>query len=194
MPSTRIALFASGTGSNARVLIDRFRAHPADGVAPVLLLSNRATAGALTMAAERGMPTLVVSKADWRDGTEVLRALEAYQIDLIVLAGFLWLVPPYLVAAYPDRIVNIHPALLPDYGGRGMYGRHVHEAVKQAGETESGITIHYVNENYDEGSIIFQAAVRLDPDDSPAKIAERVLRLEHANYWRVVRDLARQRT
>jgi phosphoribosylglycinamide formyltransferase-1 len=192
--ATRIAIFVSGGGSNARVMIDRFREHPEDKVEVVLLVSNRATAGALTMAAERGMPTLVVNREDWKGGDELLRALETYRVDWIVLAGFLWLVPRYLVKTFPDRIVNIHPALLPDYGGKGMYGRHVHEAVKAAGETESGITIHYVNENYDEGNVIFQAAVRLDPEDTPEQIAERVLRLEHANYWRVVRRLVNQRT
>ncbi len=187
--SKRIAILVSGTGSNARVMIDRFQAHPEDGVEVVLLISNKATAGALSMAAERGVPSLVVNRGDWNAGAEWLTALEAYAVDLIVLAGFLWLIPPYLVHAYPGRIVNIHPALLPKYGGKGMYGHHVHEAVKAAGDLESGITIHYVNENYDEGSIIYQAAVRLDPDDSPAQIAERVLRLEHGNYWRIVREL-----
>lgn len=141
------------------------------------------------MAAERDLPTLVVQRAEWKEGQELLRALDAYDIDLIVLAGFLWLIPAYLVHAYPNKIVNIHPALLPKYGGKGMYGRHVHEAVRAAGEVESGITIHYVNENYDEGSIIYQAAVRLDPEDTAEVIADRVLRLEHGNYWRVVRGL-----
>jgi phosphoribosylglycinamide formyltransferase-1 len=185
----RIALLVSGTGSNARVMIDRFQQHPKDGVEVVLLISNKATAGALSMAAERGVPTLVVRRSEWAEGEELLRALEAYRVDLIVLAGFLWLIPAYLVKAYPNKIVNIHPALLPKYGGKGMYGRHVHEAVKAAGDLESGITIHYVNENYDEGSIIYQAAVRIDAEDSAEKIAERVLRLEHGNYWRVVRGL-----
>ncbi|WP_116126199.1 phosphoribosylglycinamide formyltransferase [Lewinella sp. IMCC34183] len=187
--SKRIAIFVSGGGSNARVMIDRFQAYPEDGVQAVLLVSNKASAGGLTVAAERGVPSLVVKRSDWASGGELLRALEEYKVDLIVLAGFLWLIPPYLVQAYPKRIVNIHPALLPQYGGKGMYGKHVHAAVKEAGETESGITIHYVNENYDEGSIIYQAAVRLDPDDSPEQIAERVLRLEHGNYWRIVREL-----
>lgn len=187
----RIAILVSGAGSNARIMIDRFQSHPKDGVKPVLLISNKATAGALTVAAERGVPSLVVNKADWKDSKELLRALEAYRIDLIVLAGFLWLVPKYLVEAYPDRIINIHPALLPKYGGKGMYGRHVHEAVKANGDLESGITIHYVNERYDEGSVIFQATVRLDAGDTAEEIAERVLRLEHGNYWRVVRGLAK---
>lgn len=187
-----IAILATGTGSNARVMIDRFKAHPEDGVEVVVLISNKATAGALSMAAERGVPTLVVRRADWADGTELLRALKVLQVDLIVLAGFLWRIPDYLVEAYPNKIVNIHPALLPNYGGKGMYGRHVHEAVKAAGDLESGITIHYVNENYDEGSIIYQAAVRLDADDTAERIAERVLRLEHEHYWQVVRDLAQR--
>ena len=171
-------------------MIDRFRAHPEDGVEVVLVVSNKATAGGLTMAAERGIPTLVVRRADWKQGEELLRGLRGFAVDLIVLAGFLWLIPPYLVKAFPNKIINIHPALLPKYGGKGMYGRHVHEAVRAAGEVESGITIHYVNERYDEGNIIYQAAVRLDPEDTAEQIAERVLRLEHGNYWRVVRDLA----
>ena len=187
--SKRIAIFISGGGSNARIMIDRFQTHPEDGVEVVLLVSNKASAGGLTIAAERGIPSLVVKRTDWSSGEELLAALKAYSVDLIVLAGFLWLIPSYLVQAYPKKIVNIHPALLPKYGGKGMYGKHVHKAVKAAGETESGITVHYVNENYDEGDIIFQAAVRLDPGDSPEQIAERVLRLEHGNYWRVVRDL-----
>ena len=170
-------------------MIDRFRTHPEDGVEVVLVVSNKATAGGLTMAAERGIPTLVVRRADWKQGEELLRGLRGFAVDLIVLAGFLWLIPPYLVKAFPNKIINIHPALLPKYGGKGMYGRHVHEAVRAAGEVESGITIHYVNERYDEGNIIYQAAVRLDPEDTAEQIAERVLRLEHGNYWRVVRDL-----
>ncbi|MGB3801775.1 MAG: phosphoribosylglycinamide formyltransferase [Lewinella sp.] len=187
--SKRIAIFVSGGGSNARVMIDRFQAHPDDGVEVVLLVSNKASAGGLMVAAERGVPSLVVKRKDWKSGDELLQALEAYRVDIIVLAGFLWLIPGYLVRAYPKKIVNIHPALLPKYGGKGMYGRHVHEAVKAAGDGESGITIHYVDENYDEGAIIFQAAVRLDAEDTPEQIAERVLRLEHGNYWRVVRGL-----
>jgi phosphoribosylglycinamide formyltransferase-1 len=186
----RLALFVSGTGSNARVIIDRFQAHPEDGVEIALLISNKADAGALTMAAERGVATLVLKRNSFYETTELLDHLQEFKVDFIALAGFLWLVPAYLVRAYPQRILNIHPALLPDYGGKGMYGSHVHKAVKANGEVESGITIHYVNEHYDEGDVVFQAAVRLDPDDSAAKIAERVLRLEHGNFWRVIRRLA----
>jgi len=187
----KLALFVSGTGSNARTIIDRFQAHPEDGVEVALLVSNKADAGALLMAAERGVPTLVVRRDAFRNTTELLDDLAAFEVDFIALAGFLWLIPPYLVRAFPDRMLNIHPALLPDYGGKGMYGANVHRAVKANGETESGITIHYVNEHYDEGGTVFQAAVRLDPDDTPEQIAERVLRLEHGNYWRVIRQIAR---
>lgn len=184
-----LALFVSGTGSNARVIIDRFQAHPQDGVSVGLLISNKPTAKALQMAAERGIPTLVLNRKDFYETEDLLAQLDRFQIDFIALAGFLWLIPGYLVKAFPRRILNIHPALLPDYGGKGMYGANVHRAVKANGETESGITIHYVNEHYDEGDIVFQAAVRLDPEDSPEKIAERVLRLEHGNFWRVIKDL-----
>ncbi|OAV43330.1 phosphoribosylglycinamide formyltransferase [Lewinella sp. 4G2] len=185
----KLALFVSGGGSNARVIIDRFQAHPEEGVEVVLLVSNKATAPALTMAAERNIPTLVIKRAEFRDTTNLLGHLENFGVDFIALAGFLWLVPAYLVNAFPDRILNIHPALLPNYGGKGMYGANVHRAVKANGELESGITIHYVNERYDEGNTVYQAATRLDPDDTPEQIAERVLRLEHGNYWRVIRGL-----
>ncbi|MBC6995684.1 phosphoribosylglycinamide formyltransferase [Neolewinella lacunae] len=186
----KLALFVSGTGSNARVIIDRFRAHPEDGVEVVLLVSNKATAGALLMAAERDVPTLVLDREEFYGGTTLLNDLARFGVDFIALAGFLWLVPAYLVAAFPQRIVNIHPALLPAYGGKGMYGERVHRAVKANGEAESGITIHYVNEHYDEGDTLFQAAVRLEEHDTPAEIAALVLRLEHANYWRVLKKLA----
>jgi phosphoribosylglycinamide formyltransferase-1 len=186
----RLALFVSGTGSNARTIIDRFQAHPEDGVEVVLLVSNKANAGALLMAAERNVPTLVLKRDGFNNSEALLDDLRHFNVDFIALAGFLWLIPAYLVKAFPNRMLNIHPALLPDYGGKGMYGANVHRAVKANGETESGITIHYVNEKYDEGNTVFQAAVRLDPEDTPEKIAERVLRLEHGNYWRVIRSLS----
>lgn len=190
--SMKLALFVSGTGSNARTIIDRFQAHPEDGVEVALLVSNKPTAKALLMAAERNVPTLVLNRKEFYETEHLLQQLAAFEVDFIALAGFLWLIPPYLVKAFPQRMLNIHPALLPDYGGKGMYGANVHRAVKAHGEKESGITIHYVNEAYDEGDYVFQAAVRLEDDDSPEKIAERVLRLEHANYWRVLRELARE--
>lgn len=158
----------------------------------VLLVSNKPTAKALLMAAERNIPTLVLERKAFYESEQLLETLADFGVDFVALAGFLWLVPPYLVKAFPQRMLNIHPALLPDYGGKGMYGANVHRAVKADGATESGITIHYVNEAYDEGHAVFQAAVRLDPTDDPQQIAARVLRLEHANYWRVLRQLARQ--
>ena len=184
-----LALFVSGTGSNARVIIDRFQAQPEYGITVKLVVSNKATAAALAMATERGVPTLVLERKRFRETDELLHQLTHFEVDFIALAGFLWLVPTYLVKAFPKRIVNIHPALLPDYGGKGMYGANVHRAVKANGEEESGITIHYVNEHYDEGAIIYQAATRLEPTDTPEGIAKRVLCLEHANYWRVLRTL-----
>ena len=188
-PARRIVLFVSGTGSNARVMIDRFQDHPDDGVAVVLLVSNRASAPALLMAAERGIPTLVIDRPYFYGSEQIVADLAHFRPDYLVLAGFLWLVPAYLVRAFPDRIVNIHPALLPKYGGKGMYGAHVHRAVHAAGEAESGITIHYVNERYDEGAYIRQERVALDPEDSPEEIGRKVLGLEHRWYWEVVRAL-----
>ena len=185
-----LAIFVSGSGSNARTIIDRFQAHPEYGITVVLLVSNKATAGALMIAAERDVPSLVVKRDAFYQSEELLADLKFFDVDFIALAGFLWLIPPYLIEAFPNQMLNIHPALLPAYGGKGMYGPNVHRAVKANGETESGITIHYVNEAYDEGDYVFQAAVRLDAEDTPEQIAERVLRLEHGNYWRVLRRLA----
>ncbi len=185
-----LAIFVSGSGSNARTIIDRFQAHPEYGITVVLLVSNKATAGALMIAAERDVPSLVVKRDAFYQSEELLADLKFFDVDFIALAGFLWIIPPYLIEAFPNQMLNIHPALLPAYGGKGMYGPNVHRAVKANGETESGITIHYVNEAYDEGDYVFQAAVRLDAEDTPEQIAERVLRLEHGNYWRVLRRLA----
>ncbi|MTB53744.1 phosphoribosylglycinamide formyltransferase [Lewinella sp. W8] len=186
----RLAIFVSGTGSNARMIIDRFRERPEAGVEVALVVSNKPGAGALAMATERGIPTLVLQRKSFYETEDLLAQLEHFGVNFIVLAGFLWLIPSYLVRAFPRRMLNVHPALLPAYGGKGMYGIHVHRAVKAAGDPESGMTIHYVNEHYDEGDIVYQAAVRLDPDDSPEDIAARVLRLEHANYWRVIARIA----
>jgi phosphoribosylglycinamide formyltransferase-1 len=183
----RIAIFASGTGSNARKIIEYFQ-NKTD-ITVSLVLSNKATAPVLDMARDHQVDTLTLARNTFYESEQLLDQLHHYAIDFIVLAGFLWLVPPYLVQAYPRKIVNIHPALLPKYGGKGMYGHFVHEAVKKAGETESGMTIHYVNEHYDEGDIIFQASCRLQPDDDPETIAKRVLRLEHEHFAPVVEQL-----
>ena len=141
------------------------------------------------MAEENGVETLVVDRQEFYQSHSLLRALEFRAIDFIVLAGFLWLVPSYLVAAYRGRMVNIHPALLPGYGGKGMYGKHVHQAVKAAGDAESGMTVHYVNEKYDDGDIIFQARCPLSPDDSADEIARKVLQLEHRYFAPVIEKL-----
>jgi phosphoribosylglycinamide formyltransferase-1 len=182
-----IAIFASGTGSNARRIIEYFE-NKAD-IDVKLVISNKPTAPVLDMARSHGINTLTLDRKRLYETEGLLEQLHQYQIDFIVLAGFLWLVPPYLVRAYPGKIVNIHPALLPKYGGHGMYGHHVHEAVKRAGDLESGLTIHFVNEAYDEGDIIFQASCRLHAEDSPEEIAKRVLRLEHEHFAPVIEQL-----
>ncbi|HMN90719.1 MAG TPA: phosphoribosylglycinamide formyltransferase [Saprospiraceae bacterium] len=182
-----IAIFASGTGSNAAKIVAYFRNNPHIQVR--LIVSNRSEAPVLNMARAAGIETLVVWKHEFYDTQNLLQILHARQIVFIALAGFLWLIPDYLVRAYPQRIVNIHPALLPRYGGKGMYGRHVHEAVKAAGESESGITIHYVNERYDEGDIIFQKKCILEPNDTSEDIAHKVQALEHRYFAPLIEQL-----
>lgn len=179
-----IAVFASGTGSNARKLIEYFKQSPLGRVS--LVVSNKANAGVLDIAREHGVETALITRAGFYESDDFLQVLREKKIDFIVLAGFLWLVPAWLVKAYRGRIVNIHPALLPKYGGKGMYGIHVHEAVVAAGEKESGITIHQVNEHYDEGDTIFQARCPVLPDDTAADLAKRVLALEHRHFPEVV--------
>jgi phosphoribosylglycinamide formyltransferase-1 len=182
-----IAIFASGSGSNARRIMEHFRNSDVGRV--VLVVCNRKNAGVISIAAEFGISVQMIDRNMFYESEELLDILQRYNTDFIALAGFLWLIPAYMVKSYPGRIVNIHPALLPKYGGHGMYGHHVHEAVKEAGERESGPTIHYVNEHYDEGDIIFQASCLLDPDDSPDDIARKVLALEHEHYPRVIESL-----
>jgi phosphoribosylglycinamide formyltransferase-1 len=182
-----IAIFASGTGSNARKIVEYFANNPHIHVR--LIVSNRAKAPVLAMATDHGIATQLLTRQAFYESEDILATLRAYDIDLIVLAGFLWLVPTYLVQAYDRRIINIHPALLPDYGGKGMYGMHVHRAVKAAGEPESGMTIHYVNAQYDEGDIIFQARCALRSEDSPEEIAAKVLRLEHRHFAPTIEQL-----
>lgn len=182
-----IAIFASGTGSNARKIVEHFEHQ--DDFSVSLVVSNKATAPVLDMAREKDIDTLVISRAYFYESEDILKILNKYSIDFVVLAGFLLLVPQYLVRAFERRMVNIHPALLPKYGGRGMYGMRVHRAVCEAGEQESGITIHYVNEQYDSGSIVFQAKCLLDPGDTPEMIANKVLQLEHRYFPQVIEKL-----
>lgn len=184
---TNIAIFASGGGSNAQKIMEHFKNSATGKVA--LVVSNKKQAGVLAIAESYHVPTLLIDRPTFYESEEILLILKKYNIEFIALAGFLWLAPGYLVKAFPRKIVNIHPALLPKYGGKGMFGMHVHEAVKAAGETESGITIHYVNENYDEGDVILQATCPLLPDDDAATIAHKVLTLEHANFPKTIEKL-----
>ena len=180
----KIAIFASGAGSNAAKIIGYFQSHPKIEVS--LVVCNKPTAGVLDVAASAGIPTLLIEKENFFRGTAYLGELREYGISFIVLAGFLWKIPVALVQAYPGRIINIHPALLPKYGGKGMYGQFVHEAVVQAKETHTGITIHYVDEFYDHGQVIFQEKVALTPEDTPETVAQKVHRLEHEHFPRII--------
>jgi phosphoribosylglycinamide formyltransferase-1 len=182
-----IAILASGAGSNAQKIIEYFSNRM--DISVHLIISNKKDAGVLSIAKLSGISSLVISKDSFYQSTDLLVALEKHEIDFIVLAGFLWLIPAYLIHNYPDRMVNIHPALLPKYGGKGMYGHFVHEAVHEAKELFSGITIHYVNEKYDEGSIVFQEKCEISPLDQPLDIAKKVQLLEHTYYPVVIDQL-----
>ncbi|WP_195533230.1 phosphoribosylglycinamide formyltransferase [Bacteroides finegoldii] len=182
-----IAIFASGSGSNTENIIRYFRKSEAIQVS--LVLSNRSDAYVLERAHRLGVPCNVFPKEDWMAGDEILAVLQEYHIDFVVLAGFLVRVPDLLLHAYPNKIINIHPALLPKFGGKGMYGDRVHEAVVAAGEKESGITIHYINERYDEGNTVFQTACPVLPTDSPEDVAKKVHALEYEHFPRVIERL-----
>ena len=183
-----LAIFASGGGSNARAIINYF-AKEASEIRVTLIVSNKKDAGVLSIAQENGIAAIVIDKTTFYETTVLLDELKASNIEYIVLAGFLWLIPAYLVDNYDKRMLNIHPALLPKFGGKGMYGHHVHEAVKAAGEIESGPTIHWVTKNYDEGTIVFQAKTGLAPSDSPVEIARKVLELEHKHFPKVIEQV-----
>ena len=180
----RIAVFASGSGTNAEQIFKYFKNHPRIEVG--LLLSNRPDAYALERAKNHHVKTLVFTRQQFNDAELIAGTLKDAGITHIVLAGFLWLVPEYLLKAFPNRIINIHPALLPKYGGKGMYGSKVHEAVKASGDLETGITIHLVNSNYDEGKILFQGRCPLLKDQSPEEIAACVHKLEYEHYAPVI--------
>lgn len=183
----RIAIFASGTGSNATKIVEHFTGRTDITVA--IVLSNRPTAKVLEMAASNNIATRVFDRATFYDSEVVADELEALNIDLIALAGFLWLIPTYFLQRFPNKLVNVHPALLPKFGGKGMYGMNVHKAVVAAGETESGPTFHYVNERFDEGEIIFQAKCAVASTDTPEQVAANVLKLEHAHFASVLEKL-----
>ena len=183
----RIVIFASGSGSNAENIITFFREKPEVNIAAVL--TNKQTATVLDRCERLHVPAFYFNKTAFKDSDTVVQMLKGLQADLIVLAGFLWKIPSNLIDAFPDKIVNIHPALLPKYGGKGMYGERVHRAVKENKELETGITIHYVNENYDEGAIIFQAKTDVVPTDDANSIAQKVHQLEYEHFPKVIEKL-----
>lgn len=184
---TNIAILASGNGSNAQRISEYFAGHPS--VKVKLILCNKPDAYVLTRASMLGIPGMIFTRKSFYETNEVLEWLKQDEISFIVLAGFLWLIPKNILDAYQGRIVNIHPALLPKYGGKGMYGGKVHEAVIKARERESGISIHYVNEHYDEGDIIFQAKCPVIPADTPESLASRIHELEYQHYPRVIEGI-----
>jgi phosphoribosylglycinamide formyltransferase-1 len=183
----KIVIFASGGGSNTIKIFEHFEQKSIAEIS--LIVSNKASAGILTNAVVVNIPKLVINRRDFYESTQLAETLLSNEIDLIVLAGFLWKIPPYLIDAFPNKIINIHPALLPKYGGKGMYGMHVHQAVFNHKDHTSGMTIHYVNEQYDEGSIIFQATCDVSEADSAKEIARRVLVLEHQYYPQIVEQV-----
>lgn len=183
-----IAIFASGNGSNAENIITFFQENP--GLAEVsLVICNKPEAGVIARATRLGVPVKVLPAAEIRNPEIILPILEEHSIDMIVLAGFLLMIPSFITEKYEGHIVNIHPSLLPAYGGKGMYGRYVHEAVIAAGEKKTGITIHAVTEKYDEGAIIFQASIDVLPDDTPATLEARIHNLEREHFPRIIAGL-----
>lgn len=184
-----IAIFASGTGSNAQKIIEHFEG---SSLAQVnLVISNKPKAKVLDKAKDFGVPTHVINRQGFYHSNEVVDLLKQHQTDLVVLAGFLWLVPQNLIEAFPQQMINIHPALLPKYGGKGMYGMKVHQAVVDNQEPETGITIHYVNEHYDEGKAIFQKSCVVAPQDTAEMVAKKVQLLEHEHFPKVVEELVK---
>jgi phosphoribosylglycinamide formyltransferase-1 len=182
--TTQIAIFASGAGSNAQKIIHYFRNHPSVQVA--LVVCNRPSAGVLTIAQQENMPFVILEKEKFFSPNHLLDMLHEKKIDFLVLAGFLWMLPVEVVRAYPKKIINIHPALLPKYGGRGMYGDHVHQAVIDNKEPESGITIHYADEVYDHGQIILQAKCLVPEHETVERLAARIHVLEHRNFSKTI--------
>jgi len=179
-----LAIFASGTGTNAEKLLAYFEHHAAINIA--LVVTNNAEAGVVSIAKKYCKEVFLINKKQLFDEGFILVNFKKKRIDFIVLAGFLLKIPEYLIASYPQRIINIHPALLPNYGGRGMYGMHVHKAVVANAEKQTGISIHWVNEHYDEGEILFQTSCDITAEDSPETVAQKVHELEHKHFAPVV--------
>ncbi len=183
----RIVILASGNGSNAQRITEYF-ANNSD-VEVVAFLTNKTTAKVLERAKKLQIPAFSFNRVAFSDSDAVIRLLQSLHPSMIVLAGFLWKIPSAMVEAFPNKIINIHPALLPKYGGKGMYGNHVHQAVKDNNEPETGITIHYVNEHYDEGTIIHQAKVAIEPSDTVEGIASKIHQLEYEHFPRIIEKL-----
>lgn len=185
MKPFRLAVFASGSGSNAERIATYFAQHTSIEV--VLFVTNVPNAGVIARGHRLGIPTLVINRSIYRSH-QLVDLLQSWGVNRIILGGFLWLIPPHLLQAFPNGLINIHPALLPKFGGKGMWGHHVHEAVVAAKETHSGITIHLVNEHYDEGQILFQAKCDLSPEDQPGDVAAKVQALEYQFFPQVIED------
>jgi phosphoribosylglycinamide formyltransferase 1 len=183
----RMVIFASGSGTNMERIASVFASD--SEIEITLVICNKPGAGVIARAEKAGIPVRMIDRASFYETDKLTLELLSLKTDLIVLAGFLWLVPQHLLSAFPGRIINIHPALLPKYGGKGMYGEKVHEAVVSAGEKESGITIHFVNEHYDSGDIVFQKAFKLHPDETPATLAQRIHTLEYEHFPKVIEQL-----
>jgi phosphoribosylglycinamide formyltransferase-1 len=182
-----IAIFASGEGTNAQRIIDHFKNSDKANVA--LVVSNKASANVLKRAQNEGILTYVLDRVGFYEGSDAIEMLKAAKIDLIVLAGFLWMIPDSLIRAFPKKIINIHPALLPKFGGKGMFGMNVHKSVIESKEEESGISIHYVNEHYDEGEIISQHKCGISESDTPELLAQKIQQLEHKYFPLVIEKL-----
>ncbi len=180
----RLAIFASGSGSNAEQITTYFADN--QEVSVELFLSNNPTAGVIERGRRLGIPTVLFDKKTFNKTDKIVDLLKNQHIDYVILAGFLWLIPENLVKALPNKIINIHPALLPKFGGKGMWGHHVHEAVVAAKEHESGITIHFVNEHYDEGKVIFQTKCMVSTIDTAEEVAQNVLKLEHKYFPQII--------
>jgi len=187
----KIAIFASGSGSNAENIVNHFRDRQKATVE--LIVSNNPNAFVLERAKKHDINTICIDRESFRNAEELIGILKDAEIDLIVLAGFLWLIPEKIIEAYPLKIVNIHPALLPKYGGKGMYGDHVHQAVSGSGDKETGITIHFVDKAYDEGAVIFQEKVEIESGEDPLKIAAKIHTLEYKHFPQVIENLLAKR-
>jgi phosphoribosylglycinamide formyltransferase 1 len=183
----KIAILASGNGSNAQNIAEYFKTSGVICVA--LILSNKPDAFVIERAKKLKIPSVVFNRKEFYESDDILNVLIEHRIDLIVLAGFLWLIPENILKAFPKRIVNIHPALLPKYGGKGMYGDRVHQAVIQSGDKRTGISIHYVNDHYDEGEIIFQESFEILPGDTAESIAQKVHYLEYRHFPRIIEEV-----